>query len=115
MIDLYRDILNKILDEQLKQNEQLVFTQKVADGTLNIIDEMKKMQEFLDDNTEVLFCSPSMKKKICDLSIPMCEVIASPAIPDTEVYMVTDDAIKKDLLKTIRGIDDATWFNRNAV
>lgn len=111
MIDLYRDVLNKILDEQLRQNEELVFTQKVADGTLNIVTEMKKLQEFIDDNTQVLFCSPSMKKKLYDLSIPMCELIASPAVPDTEVYMVTDNVIKNNLLKTIRGVDNTTWFD----
>ena len=115
MIDFYRDILSKIVDEQLKQNEQLVFTQKVADGTLNIVNEMKKLNDFIDDNTQVLFCSPSMKKKLISLSIPMCELIASPAVPNTEVYMVKDDAIRKNILKNIRGVDGATWFNRNIV
>ena len=69
------------------------------------------MQEFVDDHTQVLFCSPSTKERILDLSIPMCEVIANPAIPDTEIYAITDEKLKKDFLRSIRGTDDSLWYN----
>lgn len=112
---MYSDILNKILEEQAKLNEELIFTQTITGGTINIVDELKKMQEFIDDNTQVLLCSPNMKKKIYDLSIPMCELIVNPAIPDTEVYVITDNSIKRDFLNLIRGVDDRTWINQDAI
>lgn len=109
MIDFPREVTNKILDELYRQNEKEIFTQKVEDNTFNLVESMKKMQEFFEDNTQVLLCSPVMKKKILDLSIPMCEVIASTAIPDGQVYMITDDKVRKDFLNMIRGTDTMTW------
>ena len=104
-----------LFDELLKQNEQLAFTQKVADGSLNFVDELTKMQEYIDDHTQVLFCSPRTKKRILDLSIPLCEVIASPVIPDEEVYVLTDENLKKNFLKSIRGTDDSLWYNAEPI
>lgn len=110
------DFENDLWKEILKQTEKTLLEQKVADCTFakcdfDLTKELKKMQQVLDDHTQVLLCSPNTKEKLLNANLPvMCEFIVSNAVPDEEVYLVTDKEMKNQWLKAIRGEIDDLWF-----
>lgn len=103
--ELY-NIQNAIIEKVLKEEEEKIFKEKVADGTLKLID--KDITEFLESvydlKQEVLFCNKGTKAYLLiwggSLFMP-ANILVSENIPDNEIYYVTDKKIKEQCLKMI--------------
>lgn len=90
--------LEKVIQEKVQEEEYKIFRAKVLDGTL---ETFKGAHYNLDLRKEVLFCSQKTRAKLLESSNVMADAnfIVSSVIKDGEVYLLTDEQLKKQFLE----------------
>lgn len=91
------EIREKIIQEKVQAEEQRIFREKVADGTLVLFRGLESVRNI---SKEVLFCNVKTRAKLLEqFDYREANFIVSDCIPDREIYLLTDKKIKKSILK----------------
>lgn len=97
---MFDEIIEQLIKKLQDENERKIFEEKVADGTLNLADEVNGL---LERKNQVLFCNSKTRNEILrDIGdIPKCRFVVSNVIEDDKVYMVIDKKTRESILHYI--------------
>lgn len=90
--------LEDFMKEKVKREEERIFKEKIADGTLVLF---RGLESVKDISKEVLFCNVIKRHQLLESHFLYHEAnfIVSDCVPYDEVYILTDEEVKKSILE----------------